>query len=243
VVSFLRMREEGIPVFRFALQVTAGSLAAALYPGIEFCASNGYEERRRKRHAVGSIRLHGSGGGARDPTTEIKMEALRKNLVGIDPGLILNMVEAAIFYQLAPTNSYVLSHDARETRGTALQSAKERITGIFCVNATGTLKFLSVIGRAVTPVCFRGPLADLPVNYYSQRNGWMDKIVYRKWRADLAALLRDFTSGPTILLLENASGNNFPDAIPGVQEDKLPPKSTAFHQPCDKGLINTSNKT
>jgi len=136
------------------------------------------------------------------------MAALRKKLVGIEPGLILNMDEAAIFYQLAPTDWNVLSRDARETRGTALQSAKARITVIFCVNAMGTLKFLSLIGRAVTPVCFRGQLTDLPVKYYSQRNGWMDKIVYRKWRADLAALLRDLTSSPTILLLENAGGHN-----------------------------------
>jgi len=237
------MREEGILVARFSLQVKAGSLAAALYQGIEFGASNGYLERWRKRHAVRSIRLHGSGGGARDPMTEIKMAALREKLVGIDPGLILNMDEAALFYQLAPTNSCVLSRDARETRGTALQSAKARITVIFFFNATGFFKFLSVIGKAVTPVCFRGRLVDLPVKYYSQRNGWMDKNVYRKWRADLAAFLRDFTSSPTILLLDNASGHNLPDAIPGVQEEKLPPNSTAFHQPRDQGLINISRTT
>jgi len=240
---FLRMREEGIPVSRFALQVKAGSLAAALHPGIKFGASNGYVELGRKRRAVRSILLHGSGGGARDPTTEIKIAALRKNLVGIDPGLILNTDEVALFYQLAPTNSYVLSLDARETRGTALQSLKARITVIFCINATGTFKFLSEIGRAVTPVCFRGRLADLPVKYYSQRNGCMDKIVYPKWRADLAAFLRDFTSSPTILLLDNASGNSFPDEIPGVQEEKLPPNSTAFHRPCYQGFINTSKTT
>ena len=61
-----------------------------MYPGIKFGATNGYLERWRKRHAVRSIRLHGSGGGARDPMTEIKMAALREKLVGIDPGHILN---------------------------------------------------------------------------------------------------------------------------------------------------------
>jgi len=94
------------------------------------------------------------------------MAELREKLIGIDSGLILNMDEAALFYQLAPTSSYVLSRDARETRGTALQSAEARITVMFLVNTTGTFKFLSVDVAAVVRELLDGAPAarDPPVN-------------------------------------------------------------------------------
>jgi len=44
----------------------------------------------------------------------------------------------------------------RMTRGTLLQRAKTRLTGVVLAKATGTLKVLSVIGKAAQPECFRG---------------------------------------------------------------------------------------
>jgi len=96
------------------------------------------------------------------------MAVLREKMVGMDPDLILNMDEAALFYHLAPTKSYVLEFDARGTRGTALQSAKDRITIIMCMNATGSFKNIAVIGRAAQPVCFRGA-PQMPIRYYRQK--------------------------------------------------------------------------
>jgi len=219
---FICVRGSGLPVSRLALQVRAGKLSGTLYPGVSFQASNGYVERWRKRNSIRSVRLHGAGGTARAASVEIEMAQLREKLTGVHPSLIINMDEAALFYQLAHTKSYVLSRDARTVRGTALQGAKARITVIFCVNATGTFKFLSVIGSAATPVCFRGHMGGLPIKYYNQRNGWMDKVVFRKWREDLMPDLRDFSPSPVVLIMDNASGHNVPDQITGFREEKLP---------------------
>jgi len=240
---FIRVRGSGLPVSRLALQVRAGELSGTLHPGVSFQASNGYVERWRKRNAIRSVRLHGAGGTASAASVEIEMAQLREKLTGVHPSLIINMDEAALFYQLAPTKSYVLSRDARIVRGTALQRAKARITVIFCVNATGTFKFLSVICSAATPVCFRGHMGELPIKYYNQRNGWMDKVVFRKWREDLMAALRDFSPSPVVLIMDNVSVHNLPDQITGLREEKLPANTTAKHQPCDQGPINTTKTT
>ena len=88
-----------------------------------------------------------------------------------------------MFCQLSPCNSFVLECDATEARGTELKRAKERITLIITVNATGTFKSVSVIGKATQPVCSRG-ISDLPVLYYSQGDGWMESKVYAKWLPD-----------------------------------------------------------
>eukprot|EP00170_Pyropia_yezoensis_P000282 contig_1783_g283 len=125
---FLRLRSAGLPVSRLALQVKAVALAGVHYPGAPFRASNGYIQRWRTRSGVRSIRLHGAGGAVNVETAEMQMKELRDKLIGVDPDLLLNMDEAALYYQLAPTNSYVLARHARETRGTALQHAKARLT-------------------------------------------------------------------------------------------------------------------
>jgi len=70
------------------------------------------------------------------------MVELRAKIAGMDPDMVFNMDEAALFYQLAPTRSYELEQEARTMRGTPLQRAKARLNAIVCVNATGTFKFI-----------------------------------------------------------------------------------------------------
>jgi len=102
----------------------------------------------------------------------------------MDPENNLNMDEAALFYQLSPSNSYMLECGAREARGTELQWAKEQNTLITTVSTTGTFNSIAVTSsKAAQPVCFRGN-SDLPVLYYSQGDGWMESKVYAKWLPD-----------------------------------------------------------
>ena len=212
-------------------------------PGRLFQASNVYVELWRRHDAIGSVRLHGVWGTADAASLEIEIPQLREKLTGVHPSLIINIHEAALLHQLAPTTSYVLSRYARTVRDAALQRAKARITVTFCVKAPETFKFLFVIGSAATLVCFRGHMSELLIEYYNQRNGWMDTVAFQKWRADVMAALRDFSPSPVALIMSNASGHKFPDQITGLHEEKLPARKTGKHQPCDQGLINTRKTT
>ena len=242
---FMRIRSMGrkkMPISRHALQVKASELARRHYPGKHFAASNGFVDRWVKRHAIRSVHLHGSRGGIDLVEGEKRMAVLREKMVGMDPESILNMDEAALFYQLAPSNSYVLECDAKEARGTELQRAKARITLIITVNATGTFKSIAVIGKAAQPVCFRGN-SDLPVRYYSQRKGWMDSTVYAKWLTDLSDEWATFTNKRGFLVTDNASGHDASAKNTRFDIDWLPPNTTARFQPCDQGVINATKTT
>jgi len=184
---FMRIRSMGrktMPISRIALQVKASQLACLHYPVTTFSASNGFVDRWVKRRSLGSVHLHGSGGGIDLLEGEWRTAELREKMVALDPECILNMDETALLYKLAPTYSYVLECDSKETHGTELQRAEARVTLVICVNATGTFKSIAVIGKASQSVCFRGQ-TDLHVRYYSQKKGWMDSTVCAKWLADL----------------------------------------------------------
>jgi len=154
------------------------------------------------------------------------MAKLREKMVGLVPEYILNMDEAGLFYQLAPTYSYALEVDAKETRGAELKRAKARVTLVICVNATGTFKSIAVLGKAAQPVCFRGH-TDLPVRYYSRKKRWMDSTVYAKWLADLSEDWGAFASRRGFHIMDNASGHDASATDNRFDIDWLPPNTTA----------------
>lgn len=115
--------------------------------------------------------------------------------------------------------------------------AKERITIIFCTNATGTLKIaLVIIGSAVKPRCFRNSPPCLP--YFHQRNAWNDCINYQRWWNEIfLPSIRQFTSQLVALLLDGFSGHCENSTDPQVTVFMFPPNVTSVFQPLDQGII------
>lgn len=168
---------------RLALQI----LARVHCPRESFRASNGYIQSWRMLSGVRNVHFHGAGRAGNAEMAETQMKKLRDKLIGVDPDLVFNIVGAVLYYRFVSTGSYVLARHTRETRGTALQHAKGRLTVIMCVTATGTFKFLATIGKAAKPVRFRNCPGDLPIQYWSQCNGWMNQVVDRAWRKEVLA--------------------------------------------------------
>jgi len=185
-----------------------------------------------------SIRLHGTGGSTPPVDAEQKMVELRAKMAGMDPDMVFNTDQASFFYQLAPTSFYVLEQDALTIRGTSLQRAKALLTAVVCVNATGTFKFISVIGSASQPKCFRGQSKILPIKYYSQKNAWMGEHVYRLWLDEFCEALAASKSSKAVLLLDNASGHIMSLGTDQLSTESLPVNTTAWYQACDQGIIH-----
>ena len=116
-------------------------------------------------------------------SAEQKMAVFRELLKGYKLVNILNMDETALFYRTVPSRSYELNYavDSRQQgRGRKGLQAKDRVTLVLCVNATGSVKIAPLmIGTSKKPRCFKG--RTIPLEYAQQNSAWMDRTVYHYW--------------------------------------------------------------
>lgn len=167
-----------MPISSAAIQVRA-KREAQLRGIAKFKASDGWLARWRWRYGVGkSVHLHGEAGDVDLEAAEKEMQALRDKLVegGYAADHIFNMDETGLFYRAMPRRSFVLDGcDPRLAgRGTKSLKAKDRVTLVLCLNATGSCKIEPLmIGTAKLPYCFRD--SPPPIHYTHQSNAWLDR--------------------------------------------------------------------
>ena len=118
--------------------------------------------------------------------------------------------------------------------------AKEHVTIILCVNATGSLKMEPVvIGSPKNPHCFKDNPSSIPY-YHHQKNAWNDgKNFARWWNEVFLSNIRKWTRDPVALLFDGFSGHNdgVTDPMGQVTIFKSPPNVTSIFQPLDQGVI------
>jgi len=115
--------------------------------------------------------------------------------------------------------------------------AKDRVTLVWCSNATGAEKLpIAIIGKSKTPLCFRGAGRTPPVPYFDQPNARMDATRFQQW------FDRVFVPGTVegrprrvALIMDNASSHGSEVCHPQMEFIFLSPNSTARHQPMDAG--------
>ena len=153
------------------------------------------------------------------------------------------MDETGLLYRALPTMRYIsLEEGSRKNiRGTKVLRAKDRVTLVLCVNATGTCKVAPlIVGTSKNPHCFRDALSPIP--YINQRNAWVDREVYKGWWFNIfLPAVRKFTKEPVALLMDNCSGHDptLTDPTGQVEIIFLPPNCTSVYQPLDQGIIST----
>jgi len=94
-------------IWLLTLKSMARLHASELYSNRPLEASNGFIEFFSNRNHLKSIRPHCTGGAIPPVDTEREMSELRAKMEGMNPDMIFNMDEAALFYQLDPTRSSV----------------------------------------------------------------------------------------------------------------------------------------
>lgn len=250
---FAQIRSEGTPVSGTIVSAQAKNFFDLL--GIEgnFNASSGWLHRFKKRHGIREIGLHGeklSGDqqAADDFQRYIEEFVSSENL---SYEQIYNADESGLFWKCLPTRTLAFQS---EQKVSGHKSSKERITIMSCSNAAGNHKLrLLVIGKSKKPRSFKGTRAEnLPVDYFNQRKGWMDKQIFQTWFEKIfvpqvckhldsknlpkkAVLFIDNApSHPSESVLKSSDGNIF------VQF--LPKNVTALIQPMDQGVIATMKR-
>ena len=93
----------------------------------------------------------------------------------MDPEDVYNLDESGLFFRLLPTKFYSFANESRFGG----KQLKNRVTLVFISNASGTDKQVIFIGRSASPHAFRG-LNSLPLDYYNQKNAWIDSEIFNK---------------------------------------------------------------
>ena len=231
-----------LPVSRAHIQARALH-EAKLRNILNFKASDGWFRNWRKRLSINkSVRLSGEAGDVNPEDILVPMRDLRQLLINYKPENIFNMDESGLFFRALPSRTYLLNEieNNRTARGTKALKAKDRLTILLCVNATGTCKIPPlIVGCSKTPHCFRDSPSPLP--YTHQANSWVNTAVYRHWWDTVfIPAVRSFTKEPVALLMDNFSGHDktYTDPTGQVSIHFFPPNSTSIHQPLDQGIIS-----
>ena len=90
-----------------------------------------------------------------DPNLLEALDELCVIIVQYDPENVYNMDEAALFFELLPRYTLLMSFkDVSSTRGK--KKFKEQLTLLVCANATGTHKIpCTLIGKPKFPACIK----------------------------------------------------------------------------------------
>lgn len=86
---------------------------------------------------------------------------------------------------------------------------KDRVTGIMCMNMTGTCKVpMTIVGSAANPRAFKDKIHRLPVKYMNQKNSWVDAKIFEKWVKEIFYPFARETHGDkkVLLIVDNAPG-------------------------------------
>ena len=124
---------------------------------------------------------------------------------------------------------------SREKEAKAFKQPKDKVTIMACLR------------------CFKNiDKKDLPVQYFNQRNAWMDSSIFNNWFHNSfvpfcqKALSEKGRSQKAIFLLDNASSH--PDNNDHTLEDGqitclyMPPNTTSVLQPMDQGVLENIKK-
>ena len=100
---------------------------------------------------------------------------MKKILDEYAPENVFNLDEAGLFHSMLPDRSVMVN---KSEKGRKL--VKSRVTVVFIVNMTGTMKLpVLVIGKSKRPRCF-GKLkpSSLPCEYTNSSKAWMNSKIF-----------------------------------------------------------------
>ncbi|XP_043929608.1 tigger transposable element-derived protein 6-like [Protopterus annectens] len=196
----------------------------------DFTYSTGCLSRFKARYDISMKVICGESEGVDPVTVAVGHYETRQIISQYSANDVYNCDESALFFRTPPGK--ILS--AGLVCGT--KRYKDRVTVMFCCNATGTNKRkVLVIGKSKQPRCFQNFSVQLYVDYVHSRKGWMNSSLFLDFVSKLNADI--LCQDPNILLLlDNASSHPADVELANVTFCFLPPNTTSHLQPLDAGI-------
>ncbi|XP_055585228.1 tigger transposable element-derived protein 1-like [Uranotaenia lowii] len=213
-----------------------------------FSASAGWFSGFLKRYSLHNVKLRGESASA-DETAARNYPAELASIIregGYNAHQVFNADGSGLFWKRIPTRTYLAKIDKSTNR---LKAAKERITLLFCANASGDHLFKPLlINRSLRPRALKGMDYDqLPVHWLANQKAWVTQAVFRQWFEEMfipeaqAYLETKGEEFHAFLIVDNVPGHP-PLEYPNVKVIFLPPNTTSLIQPLDQGIIANFKK-
>ncbi|XP_043461946.1 tigger transposable element-derived protein 2-like [Leptopilina heterotoma] len=255
-IWFQQIRDRGDSISGPILKEKAILLSKQLDPNSTFKASEGWMHRFKKRHGIKYCEMKGEKlSNNPENANEFALylqERIDREKLSLDN--IYNADETGMFWRSLPSKTLAFN---TETEVSGRKEHKERVTALFCSNASGNHQIpLLVIGKSCTPRCLKSlinpemknsrlkNLDSLGVIYTHQNNSWMNKEIFMLWYKEIFipnVLNHQKETGVTgivTLLLDNAPAHPSLSELNAVNENFkvqfLPPNVTAIIQPMDQ---------
>lgn len=244
---FLQRRSTGEPVSGTMLQEQSLQFSEKLErSSSNFKASNGWLDKFKKRHGIQQLSTQGDTLSA----DNLAIEEFAKSLAyfiqqnGYEFSEIYNADESGLYWKSFPNKNPRFLEERNTARST---NSNNRITAMFCANASGTHKIpLLIIGESGQPESLKN-VRNLPVKYIGQKNSWMDTSVFMEWYLELfipEVKKKQMASGTikkVLLILDNAPSHCSVEQLNSLDENfevmYVPPNVTALIQPMAQGVI------
>ena len=168
-----------------------------------FTASNGWLEKRKTRHNVKQFSVAGEDGEV-NAETFAWAERLPEIVKGYGLKDIWNADETGLFWRALPDKSL----SVKKGRCKGGKYAKQRITVLLIANALGEKEPPIIIGRSLTPRCFKNvkdKRRHCGSYYYGNKKAWIDselmeeilKTLNRKCAAEDRKILLFIDNAPS----------------------------------------------
>lgn len=145
-----------------------------------FEASNGWLDRFKHRHGLSTKKTKGEKMSADMEIAANFSKGFEKFLLehNYDMENVYNADESGLEFKSIPQQTLALSTE-KELSGH--KPLKDRVTVMFCSNASGTHKIpLMIIGKSEKPRCFKN-FSQLPIIYKAQKKGWINSEIFTYW--------------------------------------------------------------
>ena len=224
---------------------------------VEFKASRGWFEKFRRRSGIHSVIRHGEAASADQAAAdEFKIEF--KRLVdseGYLPQQVFNCDETGLFWKKMPRRTFIT---VEETKMPGHKPMKDRLTLLFCANASGDLKIKPLlVYHSETPRAFkryRITKTNLSVMWRSNAKAWVTRVLFVEWiNAVFGPAVKRYLQERGLPLKCLLVMDNAPAHPPGLEDDLLeefrfikvkflPPNTTPILQPMDQQVISNFKK-
>lgn len=222
-----------------------------------FKASHGWFEKFKKRTGIHSVVRHGEAASSDTKAAENFIGDFKKlvDSEGFLPQQVFNCDETGLFWKKMPKRTYIT---AEENALPGHKPMKDRLTLLFCANASGDLKIKPLlVYHSETPRAFKKCKIDknrLNVMWRSNKKAWVTRNLFTEWINDVFGptvkkyLLKMNLPLHVLLVMDNAPAHppdvqdNLPEEFKFIKFQFLPPNTTALFQPMDQQVISNFKK-